>query len=240
VSLLFFDACAIIYLIEAADPWATRVRDTLIRLRGDQPDTGVAVSDLSRLECRVRPIRDGQHDLLATYNAFFSADGLTIVPLSPGIVDPATTIRAKTKLRTPDALKVACFNPHSLRQTRRGSALAPRRTLSLGTQPYVEAARCNKTGYGGTPASRRTRRPRRPGWRPAACLRAGRADGRHGRSHSAAHPPSHRRPVRPARRRRPRGRGAPAGLRCPGPMLAGGHRPPAHQVLALTAPPTRR
>jgi predicted nucleic acid-binding protein len=68
----------------------------------------VAVSDLSRLECRVRPLRDGQHETLALYDAFFSADDLTIVPLSPKILDLATSIRARTKLRTPDALQAAC------------------------------------------------------------------------------------------------------------------------------------
>jgi hypothetical protein len=76
----------------------------LIRLREDNPDIGMAVSDLSRLECRVRPLRDGQHDLLARYYAFFSADDLTIIPLSPKIVDLATSIRARTGLRTPECL----------------------------------------------------------------------------------------------------------------------------------------
>jgi predicted nucleic acid-binding protein len=108
VSLIFLDACAIIYLIEGADPWATRLRNTLIRLREENSDIGIAVSDLSRLECRVRPIRDAQHEVLALYDAFFSADDLTIVPLSPKIVDLATSIRARTKLRTPDALQAAC------------------------------------------------------------------------------------------------------------------------------------
>jgi predicted nucleic acid-binding protein len=108
VSLIFLDACAIIYMIEGADPWATRLRNTLIRLREDDPDIGVAVSDLSRLECRIRPIRQGQHDLLALYDAFFSTDDLTIVPLSPKIIDLATSIRARAKMRTPDALQAAC------------------------------------------------------------------------------------------------------------------------------------
>jgi predicted nucleic acid-binding protein len=56
----------------------------------------------------VRPLRDGQHEILALYDAFFSADDLTIVPLSPRIMDLATSIRARTKLRTPDALQAAC------------------------------------------------------------------------------------------------------------------------------------
>lgn len=108
MSLIFLDACAIIYLIEGADPWATRLRNTLIRLREENTEIGIAVSDLSRLECRVRPIRDAQHEILALYDAFFSADDLTIVPLSPKIIDLATSIRARTKMRTPDALQAAC------------------------------------------------------------------------------------------------------------------------------------
>ena len=108
MSLIFLDACAIIYLIEGADPWATRLRDTLFHLREDNPDIGVAVSALSRLECRVWPLRDAQHEVLALYDAFFSADDLTIVPLSPKVIDLATSIRARTRMRTPDALQAAC------------------------------------------------------------------------------------------------------------------------------------
>ena len=84
------------------------VRDRLAALREGGPDTGVAVSDLSRLECRVRPLRAGDSALLAAYDAFFAADGLTVLPLSPDIVDLATAIRARSGLRTPDAIQAAC------------------------------------------------------------------------------------------------------------------------------------
>jgi len=106
--VLFFDACVIIYLIEAAPPFAERLRGTLAALRDAQPDAAIAVSDLSRLECRIRPLRAGRRDLVAAYDAFFAADGLTVVPLSPTVIDLATAIRARSGLRTPDALQAAC------------------------------------------------------------------------------------------------------------------------------------
>jgi predicted nucleic acid-binding protein len=68
----------------------------------------VAISDLSRLECRVRPLREGRRDVLAAYDTFFGAAGLVVVPLSPAVVDRATVLRARHGLRTPDALQAAC------------------------------------------------------------------------------------------------------------------------------------
>ncbi len=99
-----------IYRVEAAAPFAAQLRDTLVRLVASHRSgaTQVAVSDLSRLECRVLPLRDARRDLLAAYDRFFAARGLHVVPLSATVIDRATAIRARHGLRTPDALQAAC------------------------------------------------------------------------------------------------------------------------------------
>ena len=71
-------------------------------------DARIAVPEINRLECRVRPLREGRRDLAAAYDRFFASSGLTVVPLSRGVVDLATAIRARSGLRTPDALQAAC------------------------------------------------------------------------------------------------------------------------------------
>lgn len=108
MTTLFLDACTIIYLVEASEPWRSRVQNTMAELHEGDPDALVAVSDLSRLECRVHPMRNSQQELLTKYDDFFSADGLTVVPLSLRVIDLATVIRSRSNLRTADALQAAC------------------------------------------------------------------------------------------------------------------------------------
>jgi hypothetical protein len=57
---LYLDAAPLIYLVEQVAPFASKIRD-----RVAQPDTQCVSSELSRLECRIRPLRDGDRALLA-------------------------------------------------------------------------------------------------------------------------------------------------------------------------------
>ena len=65
----------------------------------------VVVSRLSVLECRVKPLRDGDLALLKMYDDFFAA--IHIVELSAEVVDKATELRVRHGLKTPDALQAA-------------------------------------------------------------------------------------------------------------------------------------
>jgi predicted nucleic acid-binding protein len=58
------------------------------------------------MECRVKPLREGDKALLASYDAFFAQ--VQIIELSAAVVEQATQIRAATALKTPDALQAAC------------------------------------------------------------------------------------------------------------------------------------
>ena len=107
LSILFLDACIVIYRLEGEAPIAARVDEVLSRLQRDHRDAQMAVSDLSRLECRVLPLRLGRSELVSTYDRFFAAPSLTVVPLSRVVVDLATVIRARSGLRTADALQAA-------------------------------------------------------------------------------------------------------------------------------------
>ncbi|KAF1046198.1 MAG: hypothetical protein GAK38_02595 [Xylophilus sp.] len=66
----------------------------------------VAVSRLSWLACRVKPLRDGQAELLARYDAWFAAVTRT-VEMDAAVVEQATVLRAFHGLKTPDALIAA-------------------------------------------------------------------------------------------------------------------------------------
>lgn len=103
---LFLDACALIYRFEGAAPFRTAARNLMAQLSAQQASIELAVSRLSVLECRVKPLREGDAVLLKRYDDFFAA--AHIVELSAEVVDTATFLRARHGLKTPDALQAAC------------------------------------------------------------------------------------------------------------------------------------
>jgi predicted nucleic acid-binding protein len=100
----------LIYCLDHTGPLQLRAANRLATLRsaGDE----VAVSDLTRLECRVAPIRAGDTALLATFDAFFSRDDLRRVPLTTAVYDRATLIRAQHGFKTLDAIHLAAAVEH--------------------------------------------------------------------------------------------------------------------------------
>ena len=105
--IAFFDASALIYLIEANEPFASKVRRELAATAARHPNLGSAVSRLTWLEYRVRPMRTNDHVLLAEFDAFFARPDLIWVELTRKVVELAAAIRAKHGLRTPDSLQAA-------------------------------------------------------------------------------------------------------------------------------------
>ena len=63
-----------------------------------------AFSDLSRLECRVKPIALGAMKVLADMNAFFMRPDLHFVPITTAVFDCATLIRATHNFKLSDSL----------------------------------------------------------------------------------------------------------------------------------------
>lgn len=105
--IAFFDASALIYLIEGREPFAGKVRKELGAVAKKYPDLGAAVSRLTWLECRVGPMKANDSAALAWYDAFFVRPDLVWVELTRDVVELAAVIRAKRGLRTPDALQAA-------------------------------------------------------------------------------------------------------------------------------------
>jgi predicted nucleic acid-binding protein len=98
----YLDAAPIIYLIEQSQPFATAVRSKLAA-----PGIVPITSELARLECRVKPMRDGNQALLQDFDDYFANTIAEIFPLTRDVVDLATEIRAQYNFKTPDALHLA-------------------------------------------------------------------------------------------------------------------------------------
>lgn len=103
--LVYCDSMILIYYLDHEGPFQDRAAARLASLRhdGDQ----VAVSDLTRLECRVTPIRSGDSMLLTKFDAFFALPDVRYAPLTTAVFDRATHLRATKRLKTADALHLA-------------------------------------------------------------------------------------------------------------------------------------
>lgn len=105
--IAFFDASALIYLLEGKEPFAGRVRAELAAMERSHAGIGSAVSRLSWLECRVGPMKANDLATLALFDAFFAHPDLVWVELNREVVELAAAIRVRHGLRTPDALQAA-------------------------------------------------------------------------------------------------------------------------------------
>ena len=105
---LFLDANVVIYLVEGAREFRGRVTARLEHYRQQNESTRIAVSRLSWLECRVRPLRERNQRALSAYESFFTEPDLIVVDLTAPVVEAAAQIRAALNLSTPDALQAAC------------------------------------------------------------------------------------------------------------------------------------
>jgi predicted nucleic acid-binding protein len=102
--LIYLDSCIVIYLIEQPPGFGPRASARLATLLagGDQ----VVVSDLTRLECRSRPLAAGDAVTLRHFDTFF-ASVFQVVGLTTPVCERATIIRGQYRFKTPDALHLA-------------------------------------------------------------------------------------------------------------------------------------
>ena len=85
-------------------PWATSVVRWLDEL---DANARLQVSELTRMECRLAPLRAGNDELLQRYDDFFAQSDIATVDLSRAVFDRATELRARHRLKTPDAIHLA-------------------------------------------------------------------------------------------------------------------------------------
>ena len=88
------------------EPWAAKIS----RAIADLGNVELVVSDLVRLECRVVPLRNGDAELLRrVVEAFAAAE---FARLTRSVFDRAAELRARHRIKTPDALHLAAALEH--------------------------------------------------------------------------------------------------------------------------------
>jgi len=103
--VIYLDTNVIIRLVEgdaaSRHPLETRLA-TSIGVPGS-----LLTSRLTRLECRSKPLMLGDLVTLAQFETFFNGIEISVAELSAAVIEKATELRARYRLRTPDALHYA-------------------------------------------------------------------------------------------------------------------------------------
>jgi predicted nucleic acid-binding protein len=106
MSRIYLDASVIIYIVEVESPFHEAALRSVQRFRGDS-ESQLITSRLSRLECRVKPVRDSNTKLVEKYDAFFKRRRLIISDVTAAVIERATELRARHQFKTPDAIHLA-------------------------------------------------------------------------------------------------------------------------------------
>jgi uncharacterized protein len=108
--LIYLDTNVVIYLVERTPGWGAKAaaRVAALRAAGDR----TAISDLVRLECRVKPFAQGDARRLGQFDAFFRQPSVTVFGLSAAVCDRAAQIRAVHRFNLGDALNLAAAVKH--------------------------------------------------------------------------------------------------------------------------------
>ena len=99
---IYLDASPVIYTVEQVP-----LLGPIVDARLQQPGTIIVVSELTRLDCRVRPIRAADQSLVQDFDQFFVQVVEETVGLERQVMERATEIRASFGFRTPDAIHLA-------------------------------------------------------------------------------------------------------------------------------------
>lgn len=102
---IYLDSCTVIYAIEGTPKLRARIGALL--LPPNEASPCVIFTDLTRLECRVKPLAEEDAGLLELYDNFFSTPGYELHALDTFTFDLATDLRAQYRIRTPDSLHLA-------------------------------------------------------------------------------------------------------------------------------------
>ncbi len=110
---IYLDSAPVIYLVERVEPYYAALQTAI------HWDDLLVVSHLTRMECRILPMRTGDRQLLAEYDAFFASQIREIALLDARVMDKATEIRALYRFGIADSIHLLlllsqaarCFSP---------------------------------------------------------------------------------------------------------------------------------
>jgi predicted nucleic acid-binding protein len=103
--LIYCDSVILVYYFDHTGPFNVRAANRLAALAaaGDQ----IAISDLVRLEYRVKPLKNADTTKLTLFDAFCSRSDVLLVPITTAVFERATLIRATHNFKLGDSIHLA-------------------------------------------------------------------------------------------------------------------------------------
>lgn len=98
MAVIYLDTCMIIGLIEGDTNQQTILKNLL-------PSHQIYSTELARLEARLLAVRQSNETALQQFDRFFKV--CEMIDLNRTVFELATTLRAESQLKTPDALHLA-------------------------------------------------------------------------------------------------------------------------------------
>lgn len=104
---VYLDTCFIIYLMEETPIFSAAAR---LYFAEHVESVVFCISPLVRLEVLTQPMRNGNTALVLDYEDFLAAH--LLLPMTEAVFDQALRLRARYRLKTPDALHLAAAQCH--------------------------------------------------------------------------------------------------------------------------------
>lgn len=103
--LVYCDSVILMYFFDHVGPFNVRATNRLAAMAAARDV--IAISDLSRLEYRVLPMKTGDTAKLSIFEAFCSHPDVRLVPITTAVFERATAIRARHNFKLADSLHLA-------------------------------------------------------------------------------------------------------------------------------------
>lgn len=103
--IVYLDTNIVIYFVEKHSKYGPKVTSRLSAALAAN-DT-FALSDLTRMECLVGPLKMGKPSLIASFNTFFQLPTVMVLHMTAAVFDRAAQVRATGGFSALDALHLA-------------------------------------------------------------------------------------------------------------------------------------
>jgi predicted nucleic acid-binding protein len=108
--ILFLDTNIVIYVVEGHPVFAPKA---VLRLAAAQSaGDSFMISDLTRMECLVGPLKTNNTAVETSFQAFFARSDVRVVAITAAVCDRAARIRARNNFKPMDALQLAAAVEH--------------------------------------------------------------------------------------------------------------------------------
>jgi predicted nucleic acid-binding protein len=108
--MVFLDTAPVIYFVEHHPVWGPKATSRLAAFQA--AGEFLALSDLVRMECLVKPLQLGDAALVSDFGTFFTAPGVIVLPVTAAVCDRAALIRATHNFKPLDSLHLAAAVVH--------------------------------------------------------------------------------------------------------------------------------